>query len=140
MQKCKTEPQTRPKKSLEKFKRCRQVVVGEIHCHELLGFNDQELGGGRRGMCGRSRAVAEIHPRHPLTWNFIKTVWSLLTKTAFAEASFRIRNFPPILPLLSRLRRFCEQFRVSGIQQAGAALGSWLSLQRPPKVSGQPRQ
>lgn len=37
---------------LEEFRSRWQVVEGEIHRHELLGFRDQEFGGGRRGMCG----------------------------------------------------------------------------------------
>lgn len=88
-------PREGPRKVwLEKFKSPWQVVVGEIHCRELLGFKDGEFGGGGRGMCGGLCGGRNTHPRRPVTLNLIKTTWSLLTKRGFAEASFRIR--PPL--------------------------------------------
>ena len=139
-------PSLRPslrKASLDKFERHWLVVVNEIHCHEPLGFENQESVGGGKDCC-----LVDIHPDFELYQDNGK----YLNQNSIGRSKFRIRKFFPFFAEQSeysleifqcprrRLCRLSGQFWVSAIQQAHAARGSWLSLPRPPKVLDQPRE
>ena len=74
------------KVSLDKSERHLQVVVNEIHCHEPLGFENQEFVGGGKDCC-----VVGIHPDFELYQDNGK----YLNRNSIGRSKFRIRNFFP---------------------------------------------
>lgn len=105
-------PRDGPRKVwMEKFKSRWQVVVGEIHSHELLGFGDGEFGGGGRGMCG---GLCGGTPQTPSDFELYQDNMEPFNQKSVRRS--KLQDQPPhppgsqLLSLLSRLCRVCEQF------------------------------
>lgn len=133
-------PSLRPslrKASLDKFERHWPVVVNEIHCHEPLGFENQEFVGGGKDCC-----MVDIHPDFELYQDNGK----YLNQNSIGRSKFRIRKFFSFL--CWTVRMFLGDFSVSSSQamqikwailsfcNSAGSCGSWLLALAPKAAQG----